>query len=65
MSDEKKHHLQETRDGEPNVRPSALGKPESLKEVLNDVAEGAAHFLEGEPPEGAEDAGHVEGANEE
>lgn len=63
MSEE--HHLQETKDGKPNVDPKPLGKPESLKEVLHDVIEGATGFLEGKAPQGAKDAGHVEGANEE
>ena len=62
MADEK-HHLQETHDDEPNVDPKGLGKPESLKQVLHDVVEGATEFLEGEPPKGAKDSGHVEGAN--
>ena len=62
---EDKHHLQETHDGKPSVDPQPLGKPESLKEVLHDVVEGATEFLEGKPPQGSKDAGHVEGANEE
>lgn len=62
---EQKHHMQETHDDKPNVAPEALGEPESLKQVLHDVVEGAAEFLEGKPPKGAADSGHVEGANEE
>ncbi len=62
---EEKHHLQETHDGKPNVAPEALSKPEPLKKVLHDVIEGATEFLEGKPPKGAPDSGHVEGANEE
>ncbi len=62
---EDKHHLQETHGGKPNIDPKPLGEPESLKEILHDVAEGATQFLEGQPPKGAKDAGHVEGANEE
>ena len=63
MSD--KHHYQETKDGKPNIDPKPLGEPESLKEVLHDVLEGAAEFIEGKPPKGAKDSGHVEGADRE
>lgn len=62
---EEKHHYQETHDDKPNVDPKPLGKPEPLSQVLHDVIEGATEFLEGKPPRGAADAGHVEGANEE
>jgi len=61
----KEHHFQETHDQKPNVDPKPLGKPEPLGQVLHDVIEGATEFLEGKPPRGAADAGHVEGANEE
>lgn len=56
--------FQETRDGEPNIEPKHLGEPEPLKEVVEHVIEGLVHFGEGDPPEGAEDEGHVEGAGE-
>jgi hypothetical protein len=56
--------FQETKDGEPNVDPKPLGKPESLKEVAEHVIEGLVHFGEGDAPEGAKDTGHVEGAGE-
>lgn len=68
MSDDErreKHHFQETKGDKANIDPEALGKPESLRQVLHDVAHGAAEFLEGHPPRGAKDSGHVEGANEE
>lgn len=54
------HHFQETKDDEPNVRPEHLGEPESLKDVAKDVIKGLVHFGEGDPPEGAEDTGHIE-----
>ena len=62
MADEPK--FQKTKDGEPNIEPKHLGKPESLKEVAEAVIEGLVHFGEGDPPEGAKDHGHVEGAGE-
>lgn len=62
---EHEHHYQETKDGKANIDPKPLGKPEPIRQILHDVAEGAAEFLEGHPPRGAKDAGHVEGANEE
>ena len=66
MSDEThEHHFQETKDGKANIDPKPLGKPESISQVLHDVAEGAAEFLEGKPPKGAKDSGHVEGADRE
>jgi hypothetical protein len=58
------HTFQETKDGKPNVNPEALGEPEPLKNVIGNIAEGIAAFLEGEPPRGAHDTGHVEGAGE-
>jgi hypothetical protein len=60
MADEPK--FQETKDDEPNIRPAHLGKPESLKDVAKDVLGGIVEWGEGKPPKGAEDTGHVEGA---
>lgn len=61
----KEHHFQETKGGKANIAPEALGKPEPILQVLHDVAEGAAEFLEGKPPKGAKDSGHIEGASAE
>jgi len=57
-----KPKFQETKDGEPNIHPEPLGKPESLKDVAKDVIEGIVEWGEGKPPKGAKDEGHVEGA---
>jgi hypothetical protein len=62
MADEPR--FQETKDGEPNIEPKHLGKPESLTDVAKSVIEGLVHFGEGDPPDGSKDSGHVEGANE-
>lgn len=63
--DKHEHHFQETKGGKANIDPKALGKPEPLRQVFHDVAEGLSEFVEGKPPRGAEDAGHVEGADRE
>ena len=59
-----KQKFQATKDGEPNIEPEALGKPESLKDVAKDVIDNLVHWGEGDAPKGAKDGGHVEGANE-
>lgn len=36
-------------DDEPAIRPSHLGPPEKISQVVRDVTDGVVEFLEGEP----------------